>query len=92
MFDVIIIGGGHAGAEAARVCARGGARVALVTMLRYNLECEGFAVQTMGLRRSGLVAKDIDALLAENTITRMTLTLMPVPTFVGQAVRYPNRG
>src|SRR5258708_12268257 len=34
MLDVIIIGGGHAGAEAARVCARGGARVALVTMLR----------------------------------------------------------
>src|SRR6478735_11671695 len=24
MFDVIVIGGGHAGAEAARVCARGG--------------------------------------------------------------------
>src|SRR5438874_2704710 len=24
-FDVIVIGGGHAGAEAARVCARGGA-------------------------------------------------------------------
>src|SRR5438552_4096065 len=34
MFDVIVIGGGHAGAEAARVCARGGARVALLTMMR----------------------------------------------------------
>src|SRR5260370_28191374 len=33
-FDVIVIGGGHAGAEAARVCARGGVRVAMVTMLR----------------------------------------------------------
>src|SRR2546423_11518380 len=33
-FDVIVIGGGHAGAEAARVCARGGVRVAMITMLR----------------------------------------------------------
>ncbi|HMC21755.1 MAG TPA: FAD-dependent oxidoreductase, partial [Thermoanaerobaculia bacterium] len=33
-FDIIVIGGGHAGAEAARVCARGGASVAMVTMLR----------------------------------------------------------
>ena len=33
-FDILVIGGGHAGAEAARVAARGGARVAMVTMLR----------------------------------------------------------
>src|SRR5258708_36932051 len=33
-FDVIIIGGGHAGAEAARVCARGGVRTAMVTVQR----------------------------------------------------------
>src|SRR5260370_42428875 len=33
-FDVLVIGGGHAGAEAARVCARGRVRVAMVPMLR----------------------------------------------------------
>ncbi|MFZ2490474.1 MAG: FAD-dependent oxidoreductase, partial [Thermoanaerobaculia bacterium] len=32
MTDILIIGGGHAGAEAARIAARGGARVAMVTM------------------------------------------------------------
>jgi len=32
-FDVIVIGGGHAGVEAAWAAARLGARVALVTLL-----------------------------------------------------------
>lgn len=31
-FDVIVIGGGHAGCEAASTCARGGVRTALITM------------------------------------------------------------
>ena len=31
-FDVIVIGGGHAGCEAAYACARGGVETALLTM------------------------------------------------------------
>ncbi|HSP06331.1 MAG TPA: FAD-dependent oxidoreductase, partial [Acidobacteriota bacterium] len=31
-FDVIVVGGGHAGCEAASACARGGAGTALITM------------------------------------------------------------
>jgi tRNA uridine 5-carboxymethylaminomethyl modification enzyme len=61
MFDVIIIGGGHAGAEAARVCARGGARVALVTMLRDAIGRMSCNPAIGGLAKGNLV-KEIDAL------------------------------
>ena len=62
----------------------GSGRSSQISLLTEWLESEGFAVETMGLRRSGLVAKDIDALLAENTITRMTLTLMYATDFYDQ--------
>ncbi|MGO9642569.1 MAG: dTMP kinase [Candidatus Acidiferrales bacterium] len=62
----------------------GSGRSTQIALLTEWLESEGFAVQTMGLRRSFLVAKDIDTLLAENTITRMTLTLMYATDFYDQ--------
>jgi dTMP kinase len=62
----------------------GSGRSTQISLLTEWLESEGFAVETMGLRRSGLVAKDIDVLLAENTITRMTLTLMYATDFYDQ--------
>ncbi|MEA2162461.1 MAG: tRNA uridine 5-carboxymethylaminomethyl modification enzyme [Thermoanaerobaculia bacterium] len=61
MFDVIVIGGGHAGAEAARVCARGGARVALITMLREAIGRMSCNPAIGGLAKGNLV-KEIDAL------------------------------
>jgi len=54
----------------------GSGRSTQISLLTEWLESEGFAVQTMGLRRSFLVGEDIDALLAENAVTRMTLALM----------------
>ena len=60
-FDVIVIGGGHAGAEAARVCARGGARVALITMLRDAIGRMSCNPAIGGLAKGNLV-KEIDAL------------------------------
>ena len=62
----------------------GSGRSTQISLLTEWLESEGFAVETMGLRRSGLVAKDIDTLMAENTITRMTLTLMYATDFYDQ--------
>lgn len=60
-FDVIVIGGGHAGAEAARVCARGGLRVAMVTMLREAIGRMSCNPAVGGLAKGNLV-KEIDAL------------------------------
>src|SRR5437879_11716687 len=50
-------------------------------LLQEWLESEGFAVQTSGLRRSNLVGRDIDELLAKNAATRLTLALMYATDF-----------
>src|SRR5687767_9928456 len=60
-YDVIVIGGGHAGAEAARVCARGGVRVAMVAMLRDAIGRMSCNPAIGGLAKGNLV-KEIDAL------------------------------
>src|SRR5260221_5102580 len=60
-FDVIVIGGGHAGAEAARVCARRGVRVCMVTMLREAIGRMSCNPAIGGLAKGNLV-KEIDAL------------------------------
>lgn len=65
----------------------GSGRSTQVTLLTEWLESEGFAVQTMGLRRSLLVAQDIDGLLEENAVTRMTLALMYGTDFYDQLER-----
>jgi len=62
----------------------GSGRSTHITLLTEWLESEGFAVQTMGLRRSALVGKDIDSLLARNAVTRLTLGLMYATDFYDQ--------
>ncbi|HEV7766523.1 MAG TPA: tRNA uridine-5-carboxymethylaminomethyl(34) synthesis enzyme MnmG [Thermoanaerobaculia bacterium] len=60
-FDILVIGGGHAGAEAARVASRGGARVAMITMLRDAIGRMSCNPAIGGLAKGNLV-KEIDAL------------------------------
>jgi tRNA uridine 5-carboxymethylaminomethyl modification enzyme len=60
-YDILIIGGGHAGAEAARVAARGGARVAMITMQRDAIGRMSCNPAIGGLAKGNLV-KEIDAL------------------------------
>jgi dTMP kinase len=62
----------------------GSGRSTQIALLTEWLESQGFAVETMGLRRSLLIAKDIDALMAQNAVTRYTLALMYATDFYDQ--------
>jgi dTMP kinase len=62
----------------------GSGRSTQIALLTEWLESQGFAVETMGLRRSLLIAKDIDELMARNAVTRYTLALMYATDFFDQ--------
>src|SRR5258708_22440980 len=54
----------------------GSGRSTQIALLQEWLESEGFAVQTSGLRRSNLVGRDIDELLAKKAVPALN------PSFV----------
>src|SRR3954453_12421851 len=91
MFDVIVIGGGHAGAEAARLGARGGARVALLTMLRDAIGRMSCNPAIGGLAKGNLV-KEIDALggLVGEATNRVCIQFKVLNRSKGPAVQGPR--
>ncbi|MGK2855776.1 MAG: FAD-dependent oxidoreductase, partial [Thermoanaerobaculia bacterium] len=60
-FDLVVIGGGHAGAEATRVAARGGLRVAMITLGREAIGRMSCNPAIGGLAKGHLV-RELDAL------------------------------
>lgn len=64
--------------------ADGSGRSTQIALLTEWLESSGFAVQTIGLRRSNLLAKNIDKVMAKNVAGRLTLALMYATDFFDQ--------
>jgi dTMP kinase len=65
----------------------GSGRSTQVALLKEWLESAGYGVETMGLRRSDLLARNIDVALSHNVVTRLTLALMYATDFYDQLER-----